>query len=319
MAIGYGKAIVGGGGMPVEFSWPVLPSTVDGSDFEVTLNTGKKVIAQAASINPNLEYNERSTVVVVSPFFGNRTFPGQRGSVYPVKLRIVRDATPLKLVGPRGQIKVAVGMTYGDGKTPMSGYHSGPKLCAAKLSRLSTSGEGGPAVYTTGYSPNDGVSLYGANAQYRLRVLTTGGFSPDGVRSLYPTEYSDFFKIEVKDADGRLFYLTKSNKTYHLKAGSIKILGLADLSIAQQSYDDSYVEDHDNQIDIILQGDEAAMKRIKNVLVPSSSPYKPFYNPGGPGNNPTRGVTYTKPSPSINQAVTIAIDNPMTVNYLGAQ
>lgn len=316
MAMGYGQPIVGGGGFPVEFSWPVLPSTVDGTDFEVTLNTGKKVIAQAASINPNLEYNERSTVVIVSSEFGNRIAPGTPGAVFPVKLRIVRDATPLTLVGPKGKMKSAVGLTYGNKKQPMTGYHVGPKLCAAKLSKLSTAGEGGPVAFTSGYLPNDGTALYGDNAQYRLRVLTTGGFSPDGVRSLYPTEFSDFFKIQIKDRGGKTVYLTETNKTYHLKSGSITVLGLADLAIPQQSYDDAYVEDHDNQIDIILEGDESVMRRIKYVLIPSTTPpYQPFYNPGGPGNNPTPGVTYTKPTTSIKQPVTIAIDDPMTVTY----
>lgn len=319
MYIGYDTDIVGAGGFPVVFSWPVLPSTVDGSDFEVTLNTGERVIADGASITPNSEYNERSTVVIVSQKFGNRITPGYPGAVYPVKLRIVRDDTPLTLVGPGGQKKIATGFSYGNSIKPLTGYYAGPTLCAAKLSVLSTVGEGGPAVWTGGYTPNDGAALYGNSAQYRLRVLTTGGFSPDGVRSLYPTEFASFFQIQVTDVGGRIVSLTKTNTTYKLKAGSIRILGLADLSVAQDSYDDSYVEDHDNQIDIILKGDEAVMKRIKYVLVPSNkSNYKPFYNPGGPGNNPTPGVVYTKPTSFIKQPVTIAIKNPMTVTY-GAQ
>ena len=319
MYIAYDTNIVGAGGFPVVFSWPVLPSTVDGSDFEVTLNTGERVIADGASIAPNSEYNERSTVVIVSQKFGNRITPGYPGAVYPVKLRILRDDTPLTLVGPGGQKKIAAGFSYGNGIKPLTGYYAGPTLCAAKLSVLSTVGEGGPAVWTGGLTPNDGDALYGNSAQYRLRVLTTGGFSPDGVRSLYPTEFESFFQIQVTDVGGRIVSLTKTNTTYKLKAGSIRILGLADLSVAQDSYDDSYVEDHDNQIDIILKGDEAVMKRIKYVLVPSNkSNYKPFYNPGGPGNNPTPGVVYSKPTSFIKQAVTIAIKNPMTVTY-GAQ
>jgi hypothetical protein len=319
MYIAYDTNIVGAGGFPVVFSWPVLPSTVDGSDFEVTLNTGERVIADGASIAPNSEYNERSTVVIVSQKFGNRITPGYPGAVYPVRLRILRDDTPLTLVGPGGQKKIAAGFSYGNGIKPLTGYYAGPTLCAAKLSVLSTVGEGGPAVWTGGLTPNDGDALYGNSAQYRLRVLTTGGFSPDGVRSLYPTEFESFFQIQVTDVGGRIVSLTKTNTTYKLKAGSIRILGLADLSVAQDSYDDSYVEDHDNQIDIILKGDEAVMKRIKYVLVPSNkSNYKPFYNPGGPGNNPTPGVVYSKPTSFIKQAVTIAIQNPMTVTY-GAQ
>ena len=45
-------------------------------------------------------------------------------------------------------------------------------------------------------------------------------------------------------------------------------------------YDDCYVEDVDNQIDIILQGDDAAARSITHVEVPSSGDYLPLYNPG---------------------------------------
>ena len=307
----YGNAVVGGGGMPVEFSWPVLPSTVDPTDFEITLNTGLKIIPEGASIQPNVEYNERSTVVLVSPDFGNRTHPGEVGAVYPVAITIIPDTSPLKLIGPNGQLVSAVGLSYSSGK-PMTGYFAGPTLCAAKLSRLSTMGEGGPKAFTGSYLPNDGAALYGSKGQYRLRMLTTGGFSPDGIRSIYPTEFDSFFRIEVVDSDGSLVYLTEANKPYTLKAGSVEILGLADLGLSQPSYDD-----HDNLIDIILRGDESVMRRIQFVDVPSEPPYKPLYNPGGPGNNPTPGVIYSMPTSPIHQAVTIAIDNPMTVFYGG--
>ena len=66
---------------------------------------------------------------------------------------------------------------------------------------MSTAGEGGPAVFN-GQIPNDGVALYGPDAAYRLRVLTTGGFSPDGVRSVYPTEFSRYFRVQAVDAAG---------------------------------------------------------------------------------------------------------------------
>lgn len=37
--------------MPVVFSWPVLPSTVNNTDFQLTLNTGEKVFPDVASVS----------------------------------------------------------------------------------------------------------------------------------------------------------------------------------------------------------------------------------------------------------------------------
>jgi hypothetical protein len=44
--------------------------------------------------------------------------------------------------------------------------------------------------------------------------------------------------------------------------------------------------------------------------------YRPFYNPGGPGNNPTNGVNYTSPGPPQVQRVTNALRDPMTVTFI---
>jgi len=311
IAFAYGFPVKFGGGFPVEFSWPVLPSTVDASDFLITLNNGEQVAPSAASVFPNFEYNERSTIVLVGDF-GNRVQPGKDKAVYPVRLQIVADATPLTLVGPDGKRKNAVGMSYGDGVSPMTAYYSGPTLVAAKLSRLSGEGEGGPALFN-GNLPNDGLALYGAGAKYRLRMLTTGGFSPDGVRSLYPTEFSRYFRIRTEDEHGKVVWLTETGTDYQLAGGVIRILGLAELGKAQADYTDAYIEDHDNQIDIILEGDEAALRSITHLHIPAQAPYSPLYHPGGPGNDPTPGVRYSKPGPPKMQRVRIALDDPMTV------
>jgi hypothetical protein len=90
---------------------------------------------------------------------------------------------------------------------------------------------------------------------------------------------------------------------------------LADLGGPQDAYDDCYNEDKDNYIDIILDGDDAAVRKITTVEIPSSRDYSPLYNPGGPGNDPAPGVRYSAPSPPIAQPVTIALDDPMTVTY----
>jgi hypothetical protein len=49
------------------------------------------------------------------------------------------------------------------------------------------------------------------------------------------------------------------------------------------------------------------------VELPSSGGYSPMYNPGGPGNDPEPGTVYSQPSPLIQQSVTLALDDPMTV------
>jgi hypothetical protein len=316
IATNYGYPVKYTGGFPIEFSWPVLPSSVSGDDFRVVLNTGQVITPLAASITPNFEYNERSTVVILG-YFGNRIAPGQPGAIYPVKLEVARSRTPLKLVGPGGVVVSAAGLTHGDGSTPMTAYDpgAGPKLVGAKLSVMSIAGESAPEPFS-GALPNDGVALYGSAAQYRLRVFTSGGFSPDGVRSVYPTDFSQFFRIQTVDADGVVRWLTETGVPYQLPSGSITVVGLADLGLAQSSYDDSYVEDHDNQIDIVLSGDEAAIATIKAVQIPASGGYSPFYNPGGPGNNPTPGVTYSQPGPGLTEPVINALADPMTVTYV---
>jgi hypothetical protein len=99
------------------------------------------------------------------------------------------------LVGPAGPV-TAVGLFKDSTSSP---YQSGPFLVGAKLSSLSTAGEGAP-VFLSGNLPNDGVALYGASAAYRLRVLTSGDFSPDGVRGILPTEFARFFRIHAQTA-----------------------------------------------------------------------------------------------------------------------
>ncbi len=74
-------------GFPIEFSWPVRPSTVSALRW-IVLNTGQVVQPDVASILPNVEYNERSTVVIFGDF-GNRITPGDSGSIYPVRLDVV--------------------------------------------------------------------------------------------------------------------------------------------------------------------------------------------------------------------------------------
>jgi hypothetical protein len=65
----------------------------------------------------------------------------------------------------------------------------------------------------------------------------------------------------------------------------------------------------------VLDGSEAAARRITTVEIPSTGRYKPLYNPGGPGKDPAPGVHYSAPSPPISEHVMIALSNPLTVTY----
>lgn len=317
ISVAYGQAVHYADGLPVVFSWPILPSTLNATDFLVTLNTGETITPVVASIFPNFEYNERHVAVIFADF-GNRLLPGEDGARYVTRVEVVTDETPLMLVGSGGPVS-AVGLFAVSDTSP---YQNGPYLVGAKLNHLTTDGEGGPH-FLAGNLPNDGKTLYGEQALYRLRVYTSGGFSPDGVRGVLPTEFARFFRLHVITASGETILVAETNVDYVTEAGFIRVLGLADLGLPGSSvggdgaviYDDCYREDHDNYIDIILSGDEQAVRQIQFVEIPVVGEYDPFYNPGGPGNNPTPGIRYTAPGPVDLEPVMMALDDPLTVTY----
>src|SRR6185437_14721271 len=114
----YGQDVYYSDGLPVEFSWPILPSTLDADDFAVKLNNGTTITPQVVSIWPNYLYNERS-VAVMFGHFGNRIPPSQAGALYPVSVTVVRGSSVLKLVGPGQRIVSAVGFSA---RSPGSPY-----------------------------------------------------------------------------------------------------------------------------------------------------------------------------------------------------
>ena len=305
-------------GLPIVFSWPVATETVDITDFQFTLNTGEIVFPNSAGMLPNWELNERNTVVVFGDF-GNRGLSSEEGVVFPVRLDIVEDETPLLLVGPNGQEFNAVGLSW---ETTTSPYDSGPKLVGAKINHVGNEalGEGGLGFGTrSGVLPNDELSLYD-EGDFRIRVLTTGGFSPDGITGLTPTMFEDFFRIHANGSNGELVLLEKVGQEYLVAGGALRIVGLSDLGQKENPdegifYDDCYAEDRDNYIDIILVGDEAAARNITHVEIPSlEGGYSAFYNPGGPGPEPFDGVRYTAPGPADLEPVINALDNPMRIS-----
>ena len=305
--------------LPIVFSWPVATETIDVTDFKYTLNNGEIGLLTGITMFPNWELNERNVVVLFGEF-ANRGSASDPDAIFPVKLEIVEDETPMLLIGPGGQEVSAVGLTWETDATP---YDSGPSLVGAKINHVDPEpiGEGGvdALVGITDAFPNDELALYG-EGDFRIRVLTTGGFSPDGVTALRPNMYEDFFRVHVNGPDGETVLLEEVGVDYEVAGGSLRVLGLADTGRLENPeegiyYDDCYGEDRDNYIDIILVGDEEAARNVTFVEIPSlEGGYRAFYNPGGPGPEPFDGVTYTAPGPPDMEPVINALDNPMRVD-----
>jgi hypothetical protein len=97
--------------MPIEVSWPLLPSSVQPDNIAITLNTGDVVTPVAAALNPNYDYNERHVIVTFGEF-ANRQAPGSVGAIYPVAVSFVDGSSSLMAVGPHGPVSLT-GLTIG--------------------------------------------------------------------------------------------------------------------------------------------------------------------------------------------------------------
>jgi hypothetical protein len=298
--------------MPIVFSWPLLPSSVSPAAIAITLNTGEVVIPQLAALNPNYDHNERHVIVVFGEF-GNRLAPGEPGAVYPLGIEIIASDTPLMAVGPEGPVSI-VGLT----QSSSNPYVAGPALVGAKLSQFSRVGDFPPPALANSF-PNDGFAHFGAAAEFRLRLFTSGGFSPDGVSGLVPDDFERFFRLHATDAKCRPVVIDEQGKGYDLGVGRLEVVGLAEIGApldgpANRAY---YVEDHDNYFDIILKGDAAAIARLAAVEIPTSAVpgYFDIYNPGGPGRTPQPDTRYTKPASPQLQPILVSLDDPRTVSY----
>lgn len=308
---------IGLDGLPIVLSWPLDTRTLSLTDFQFTLNTGDIVRPLAVGPAPNIEDNERNTPVVFGEF-GNRLPSDHPDARFPIKLEIVEDDTPLMMVGPGGQVVSAVGLTWETDSSPYD-ENNGPRLVGAKLNRIEGQMDGeGISTPLTLIPANDATALYD-EGDFMLRMLTTGGFSPDGVSGLKPNEFERFFRIHANGADGNTVIIDKVGEEYAVQGGTLRVVGLSDLGQPESGeviFDACYDEDRDNYIDIILVGDEEAARNITILEIPSlEEGYSAFYNPGGPGRNPFEGVSYSAPSPRDLEPVIIALDDPMRVTY----
>ncbi len=313
----YGVDLLLADTMPLVFSNPILPTTLNPTDFLVTLSDGSQVTPLMAAFLPNLEFNERQTVVIAGSF-GNRLQPTDPGALYPVSVQVVDDGTPLRLLAAAGLVS-AVGLSAASSNPYVTG--NGPRLVAAKLNYFSDLGEGGPIGVSLASQNNSGSDLYGSQAQYRLRLYTSAGFSPDGIASLLPGEFSRYFILEAVAEDGSTISITQAGTPVTVGGfGTVTVIGLADLAQAGATENAAYVEDHDNYYDVILSGDPAAIARLSAVRMPSAGGYSPVYNPGGPGNDPTRpGAApgpFTVPSTDHRIAVTNDLDGRQVATFV---
>ena len=308
---------VGLDGLPVVFSWPMDTRTLDITDFRLTLSTGEVVTPKAAGPFPCAENNERNVAVLFGEF-ANRLPSTDPAARFPVRVEIVADDDPLMLVGPGGEAVSAVGLFKENSTSPYD-PDNGPRLVGAKLNHIGEEALGDGISHPLSdamFVPNDEPILYD-EGDFRLRMLTTGGFSPDGVRGVVPTDFETFFRIHAVGEDGEDVLIEEAGVSYAVRGGTLRVVGLAELGAREGGgvvYDGCYDEDRDNYIDIILAGDEAAARSITHLEIPSlEGGYGAFYNPGGPGSTPFDGVTYSSPGPRDMEPVIIALDDPMWV------
>jgi len=301
--------------MPIEFSHPVLPSTVLPQNFRIHLNTGEVITPLYVAQNPNNDLNERQTVVAYG-YFGNRLPSSDPDSVYPVLFEVVDSDTPLQLITPKG-LENGSGLSQSS-SNPYDPYN-GPTLVGAKLSRLSLAGDYPSPAFANSVG-NHGVEYYGPGSKlYRLRLFTSAGFSPDGVSGFNPDEFSRFFQLTAQGRKGKSITISEANQTIKVKGGNLKVKGIADLGTglnADPSY--AYQEDHDNQFDIIIKASNiAAIRALQAVILPDprNGTHSPIYNPGGPGTAPLPEYNYTQPSGGQTLAIERALQDPATVSY----
>ena len=309
--------------IPVCFSFPILPSSVDISQFYITLSNGIITKPIIFSFSPNSKLNEKQCIVICG-YFNNKITSGPN-AIYPISLEIVESSNGkrMKAIGPNGLYDMT-----GKSITCSNPYTEPVKILCVILTKYNL-----PKIYNylgdTGCGAsqieenNSPFILYGDDAQYRFRIFTSGGFSPNGIDSMLPDKYDNYFYLQYKNPiTGEITDLVKSNYKYFFNCATkyVEIIGLADLGQKQNYYNENnYIEDHDNQIDIVVKGDESIIKNIVSLVIPSIGKYTQFYNPGGPGPTPFENVKYTIPSEYQVVEIKNNIDNPNSVSWINTK
>lgn len=306
--------------IPICFSFPILPSSVDISQFYITLNNGIITKPITFTFTPNTKFNEKQCIVICG-YFNNKITTGPN-ALFPVSIEIIEafNGKRMMAVGPNGLYDM----------TNKTVKCSNPYTQPLEIASVILNKYNLPDIYNylgdigCGINPiennNSGYVLYSDNAQYRFRIFTKGGYSPNGISSMLPDKYENYFYLQYKNPiTGEITDLKKSNHKYFFNCNTkfVEIIGLADLGFKQSIYDDTYIEDHDNQIDIIVKGDECIIKNIIRLVIPSDDhEYTKFYNPGGPGLNQNENIIYTMPSKYQIVDIINNLDNPNCVSWI---
>jgi len=309
--------------MPICFSFPILPSTVDSTQFLIQLNNGLYVKPIIFTFSPNSKFNEKQCIVV-GGYFNNKITTGPN-ALYPISLEIVEASNGKRMmgVGPNGLYDMT-------GKTVncSNPYTEPLGIASVVLTKYNL-----PGIYNYLGDIGCGVNiiedinspllLYDNNAEYRIRIFTKGGYSPNGITSMLPDSYEKYFYLQYKNPiTGEITDLKKSNHKYlfNNETTYVEIIGLADLGAKQLSYNQTYIEDHDNQIDIVLKGDKSVVENIISLVVPSDgNEYTKFYNPGGPGPTPIENIKYTLPSEYQKIDIINNLENPNCVSWINTR
>ena len=64
-------------------------------------------------------------------------------------------------------------------------------------------------------------------ADFKIRILTTGGFSPDGMRGIRPDQFDSFFRLHAQGPDGETVMLEETGVDYELEGGKLRIVGMS--------------------------------------------------------------------------------------------
>eukprot|EP00966_Prymnesium_polylepis_P225752 5221894-Prymnesium_polylepis.1 len=168
-------------GMPLTFTHPIVASTLDAADFEVTLSNGSKTTPLCALLAPANEWNEGHTPLLLGTF-GD----GLRGTVYPTAVRVVGS---LELELGNGSRIDARGELYDNrtavARAEMRYLNSTVRMVRAQAELFSTGGETKLGL-PPGRYPNHCRQVF-PSTTHVIKTIFNGGVTLDGVTSLQPS------------------------------------------------------------------------------------------------------------------------------------
>lgn len=317
-----GFVVVEGDGFPLQFSWPVITSTIIKDWITVHMSDGSSFIPTAVTVTPAADYNEKNNIVIFDSRLLDRSRPTRdeinAGTGVGAYVDHVEITGPIMFAGPNGQVESAEGMVGYPTYDPYN-ENDGNRVVRAKMTVCDKNGDEGNWLWGASAPPNSCSDVYGVqDDMYRLRLFTQWGAFNPGRMPILPTDFETLFFLEATLADGSTMSLTETNVAYDLGVGVVTILGLAETggNADYDPYDDCYYDDRDNIIDVVLVGDKAAVQLITKVKHdPTIEGYTPFFNPGAVGRDGGGSLRYTTGSVAHECEVSQNIDDPQQVNY----